>query len=152
MCKKPTGYRKNLDLTEECFQNGTLNFVGDTQWIQDASRAGVGKTHNRTAIPALRKSEGTFPPGSQWTINPIPGCTGSYGTKDFCHGPGQFYPPKTKPPVPGVWGAYSGPETYPTNLGFSKDHHLVIPDVVVVDLVEVPKDLAPGDYVLQFRQ
>merc|ERR1712072_915098 len=66
LCKKPTGYRKNLDLTEECFQNGTLNFVGDTQWIEDASRAntGPGKTHNRTAVPALRKSEGTFPPGS----------------------------------------------------------------------------------------
>jgi len=29
---------------------------------------------------------------------------------------------------------------------------IVIPEMHIVDLLEVPKDLKPGDYVLQYRQ
>ena len=56
-----------MDLTEECFQQTTLKFVGDKQWIQ-ASEPG---RQNRTEIPARRTTNGTFPPGSQWTRNPV---------------------------------------------------------------------------------
>jgi len=71
LCPKPkSGY---MDLTEECFQRTPLRFVGDTQWLQ------YGRDEsNRTAIPAVRIDQGTHPPGSEWTRNPIPAC----GTAD----------------------------------------------------------------------
>ena len=56
-----------MDLTEECFQQTTLKFIGDTQWIQ----ASEPDNMNRTEIPARRTTNGTFPPGSQWTRNPV---------------------------------------------------------------------------------
>ena len=53
-------------LTEECFQQGHLEFFGDKQWIE------LGE--DRIEIEAVRTREGTFPEGSQWTRNPIPNC------------------------------------------------------------------------------
>lgn len=54
LCPKPAaGY---MSLTEECFQAMPLRFAGDTQWIQQG-----GDEKNRTAIPAVRIEEGTFP-------------------------------------------------------------------------------------------
>ena len=143
-----------MDLTEECFTKNTLRFVGDTQWIQSAAPG----MSNRTAVPALRTTEGTFPAGSQWTRNTIPACVGTnhYGQGDWCTAP------LFKPPVWDIWGYFSGPNEYPNNFGFPRSipdpkdpthnitRQVVIPDVVVVDLVEVP-NLPPGDYVLQYR-
>ena len=61
---------ENLDvvdsISEECFQEIPLQFVGDTQWIQYGENV-----TNRTAIKAVRTSEGTFPPGSEWTRVPF---------------------------------------------------------------------------------
>eukprot|EP00039_Didymoeca_costata_P017990 m.331659 g.331659 ORF g.331659 m.331659 type:complete len:497 (+) comp16775_c0_seq1:97-1587(+) len=54
------------DLSEECFQNGTLPYSGDSQDILDAQGNLV------TTQQALRLSNGTNPPGSTWTRNPIP--------------------------------------------------------------------------------
>ena len=53
-------------LTEECFQQGHLQFYGDNQWIE------LGE--DRIEIEAVRTREGTFPEGSQWTRIPIPCC------------------------------------------------------------------------------
>ena len=79
-----------MDLTEECFTKNTLRFVGNTQWIQSAAPG----MSNRTAVPALRTTEGTFPAGSQWTRNTIPACIGTdhYGVGDWCTAP-LFKPP-----------------------------------------------------------
>jgi len=58
--------------TEACFQQHPLEFVGDTQWIQQGH--GVDVT-NRTEIPATRVSGSkVVPANSIWTKNPIPAC------------------------------------------------------------------------------
>jgi len=66
LCKMPEGGIK--DLTEECFQEMPLDFVGDEQWVVYAKDLHIGK---RTEIQAKRTREGTFPLGSMWTANPF---------------------------------------------------------------------------------
>merc|ERR1712181_195741 len=91
-------------LTEECFQEMPLKFAGEHQWVvynEDSS-------HRRNEILANRTTEGTFPPGSMWTANPL-------------------LPPKEEG---GSNGRGRGD---------------------VIDYVEVPADLEPGEYVLSFR-
>merc|ERR1712039_997758 len=132
LCPKPA--TSSMDLTEECFQKNPLSFVGNTQWAQYMNGT-------RVAFAAMRTSTGTFPPNSQWTRNPIPGCynekTGPFanGADGVCSGP-QF-----PPPAPGLYGFSPIPI-----LGFAQmpDHH-------IVDLVQVPRNIASGDYVLSFR-
>merc|ERR1712215_38667 len=63
LCKLPEG--GSSELTEECFQNNTLDFVGDKQWIM------LHNEEHRTEVVAKRTREGTYPPGSQWTKNPL---------------------------------------------------------------------------------
>ena len=87
LCKKPTdgNYSK---ITEECFTRLPLSFVGDTSWVQ------YGNGSGRFEIDALRTTTGTFPPGSQWTRNPIP---------SFGHGP-QVMGNGTQFPLPTLHG------------------------------------------------
>merc|ERR1719492_607713 len=47
---------KSNNMTEECFQNHHLEFFGDTTWIEYNN-----DPNNRTAIKAMRVSEGTKP-------------------------------------------------------------------------------------------
>ena len=85
-------------MTEDCFQQTPLDFVGDKQWV-------IYKMDDfRTELPALRTREGTFPPGSQWTRNPL----------------------------------------HPKDDNNHKRGH-------IIDKVQVPEDLEPGEYVLSFR-
>merc|ERR1711970_834727 len=89
-------------LTEECFQDTVLDFVGDKQWV-------IYKHEDfRTEIAAKRTREGTYPPGSQWTKNPLRSTQVDDEDLDVEHG------------------------------------H-------VIDYIEVPPSLEPGDYVLSFR-
>merc|ERR1719230_2352157 len=74
---------RSSELTEECFQRHHLQFVGDKSWLQWAGK----DESNRTAINATRVSEGTNPPGSQWTKNPIPACAGDVGGSSSHHIP-----------------------------------------------------------------
>lgn len=60
LCPKPAS-GNYMDVTEKCFQQMPLPFVGDTLWLQE----GVGGP--RTPVAAERVSEGTFPAGSMWT-------------------------------------------------------------------------------------
>ena len=57
-----------MDVTEECFNERPLDFLGNTQFIEDNLSA------KRTEIAAIRTTNGTFPKGSMWTRNPIPAC------------------------------------------------------------------------------
>merc|ERR1712059_154648 len=66
LCKKPEGGIS--ELTEECFQQTHLNFVGEKQWVQYNRDVSTG---HRTELVANRTTEGTFPPGSMWTANPL---------------------------------------------------------------------------------
>merc|ERR1712226_1408969 len=66
LCKTPVGGIK--DLTEECFQNGHLEFDGVNQWVEYNADKGTKKL---TELKAQRLTEGTFPPGSMWTEVPF---------------------------------------------------------------------------------
>merc|ERR1712086_181216 len=78
LCKLPEGGIKHL--TEECFQEIPLDFVGDDQWV-------VYSGHNkRTEIQAKRTSDGTFPHGSMWTANPFLPPYEEGGSIEYGHG------------------------------------------------------------------
>jgi len=111
LCRKTSA--QNIDLTEQCFQASTLQFDGDTQWIQFGA-----DEKNRTAISAMRTTSGTTPRGSQWTRNPIPACV-----------------------------LTSCADTQFPQIAATDRLH----DMSIVDRVQVPRDLASGDYVLSFR-
>merc|ERR1712200_272930 len=122
-------------ITEECFQETPLRFAGDEQWVQYGEDEG-----SRVYFVANRTDVGTFPPGSQWAKNPIPACNdlsgGWFDETPDCPGGFQF-----EPPAPGLGGygeivSAPGDPTMLYNIG---------------DLLEIPADLAPGDYVLSWR-
>jgi len=132
LCKMPeAGVSK---LTEECFQNIPLDFVGDKQWVQ----YGEDKS-SRIEINATRVTKGTFPKGSQWTKNPIPACVGNYGgfynQARKCLDGLQFQPSKSD-----LWG-----------FGVNSKHTVELFKFSIVDLVRIPEELDEGDYVLSFR-
>lgn len=153
---------KSSKLTEECFQRHHLQFVGNESWIQYADDEA-----NRTAIPATRVSEGTNPTGSQWTKNPIPGCGGYAGGAPggATHVPlwndcrkAQFDPPlkglvTSNPkwaPHPGLYGFGVGAWTSQTD----HDEFMFWAarfNFNIIDQVQIPATLTPGDYVLGFR-
>lgn len=112
---------KSQALTEECFQKMPLALAGHTQRVRHDA---TGEEHEFTATVV---SEGTVPTGSQWIMNPIPACSGPLGgDTPPCVGH-QF-----EPPARGV-------------VGF---HDL---SWLVVDRLQVPADIPPGEYVLGWR-
>lgn len=165
LCPKPGPYEQ---LTEECFQNGHLDFVGTKQWVQwsdDESR--------RFEIEAVRVDEGTFPNGSQWTRFPMPPC-GGYMGGDAAGGsqtPGRVQAgadcdtTQFKPPIPDLYGygltqcffpgtsidvTHYVPEAKPCNETNMKDVKNLF-NVNFIDLVKVPDDIPPGEYVMSWR-
>lgn len=153
---------KSDELTEECFQRQPLQFVGNQSWIQFGD-----DEKNRTAIPAVRVSVGTYPVGSQWTRNPIPACKGAAGGAPggAKHVPlwndcrqAQFDPPLKDvvspnakwAPHPGLYGFGVGAwtsQTNPEEFEFWAERF----NFNIIDLVQIPADLPPGDYVLGYR-
>lgn len=140
---------KSADASEECFQANHLAFASNQSWIQYGS-----DTSNRTAINAVRVSEGTHPQGSQWTKNPIPACrgvpNGGVGTPEC---PGPLF----EPPLPGLFG-YGGAACTPVRAGAGgyctlaqRAYWLEKFNFNIIDQVTVPKDLKEGDYFLSFR-
>ena len=67
LCKMPQSGLE--DLTEECFQENQLDFVGEEQWVIYHNQGHWD--YPREEVKAKRTTEGTFPPGSMWTANPI---------------------------------------------------------------------------------
>jgi len=158
---------KSSKLTEECFQQHHLQFVGNESWIQYGE-----DESNRTAIDATRVSEGTNPKGSQWTKNPIPACAGDVGGSSLpanipflsnCH-KAQFEPPlkglvTTHPkwaPLPGLYGfgvAVPGAQSPPWLGGNVELFKFLQARFAfnIIDRVQIPADITPGEYVLSFR-
>ena len=66
LCKTPANGIAYL--TEECFQNGHLDFVGDKQWVYYGEECMESET--KIEMNATRINEGTFPLGSSWTAVP----------------------------------------------------------------------------------
>jgi hypothetical protein len=166
---------RSAELTEECFQAGVLDFVGDKQWFQfgynRSSRAMYGD------VPAKRTTTGTYPPASMWTRNPTPACHGPGSDHSYERGGGNqtAYPNKggthSCSPASYVGGAfeglYNGPEfephggypgkyadygIYTYGFGNNQQENAGGPLLYnVVDLLQIPKNLEPGQYILSHR-
>jgi hypothetical protein len=148
LCKESAG------LTEECFQAGQLDFVGNThiiQWGPDKS--------TRKEIPAVYTTKGTTPAGSMWARGPIPTCAGSAGgySWDIWHSMSaidcETYPfvaenkreTQFPPPLPGLygWGTdYTDQRTH------QPGHYM---PYFIMDRLQVPSKIPKGKYVLSWR-
>jgi len=113
-------------VTEDCFQKTPLKFSSENSWVQ----YGTDKS-TRIEFKANRTTEGTYPMGSQWTMNPIPVCKNPIDDLNCPEGPLEF-PARVK----GLQGLFP---------------FLSFPNSTLRDEVEVPEDLNPGKYVLSFR-
>lgn len=145
-------------LTEECFQEMPLEFVGNVQWLQYGPDG--MDVNNRTAIPAHRVSVGTIPQGSTWTRNPIPACGDSpHGgaCDEYRRHPHECDSSQFEPPAPGAHGFGAAACTLePRDLAahpkcgcsmeLFKERAL---QFGIVDTVRAP--VTPGEYVLQWR-
>lgn len=126
-------------LDEACFNQVHLDFVGNKQRLRFANATEI-------EIDAKTVSEGTFPEGSEWRMNPVPACSGvRAGYAELgCDGGAQFEPP------PGCnelcWGYQSGNSIQP---GVEDGSIREIPSVV--DMVQIPRELPKGDWVISFR-
>ena len=102
LCKVPDGGISKI--TEQCFEDGHLDFSGAISWIQRKATTDFDP-NNWEAIDAFRTKVGTNPVGSEWAKITLP----------------------EHEPVKGFGGwAFK-------------------------DLVVVPEDLEPGQYVLSWR-
>jgi hypothetical protein len=147
------------NLTEECFQQHPLDFVGDSHFIQ----WGPDKS-TRMSIPAMYTKDGTYPKGSQWARIPIPSCvdTNNWGGGYYQNPPGisqiycEEYPWVAKnptkvgtqfpPPAPGLYGwGNSYLDQYVPGL---TGQYLPF---FIGDKVQIPSNLPAGDYVLSHR-
>jgi hypothetical protein len=138
-------------LTEECFQQHPLPFVGDVQWIQQGH--GMDVT-NRTEIPATRVGGNkVLPKGSSWTRNPIPACDTPI-SGGALHGPcvGPIFKPLFEGGVGEAYGFGGGmcqsglKGDACSSEQFKKQNF----DFGIVDKVQVP-NLPDGEYVVGFR-
>lgn len=152
--------KNGSELTESCFQQHHLQFVGNQSWIQFGNN-----TKNRSAIPATRTSKGTNPAGSQWTKNPIPACGGLTG--GFLHGSqcrtAQFKPPLADviaghpkyAPLDGLYGLGPHGHCIPGPTGWcSSDERKFWKERFnfdIIDVVQIPEDLSAGEYLLSWR-
>ena len=100
LCKVPD--EGVIGITESCFQDGHLDFYGDTAWIYYQVYKNFD-AEKWQAIDAVRTKVGTYPPGSEWAKIELP-----IGPKDDSK-----------------WA--------------------------FKDLVQVPENIEPGDYILSFR-
>jgi len=134
ICKAPA--EGMTALTEECFQNGVLEFASEKSWIQYGN-----DTSKRVEFEAVRTNIGTTPKGSTWARNPVPACKGFGGgvfsdTSNAClkSGGTQF-----EPPAPGVQGFGEYFPLLVSTFSFN-----------IVDKLQLP-NLDSGKYVLSFR-
>ena len=158
----------NATLTEACFNRQSLPFVGSTHTIRYLDNRTIGGQKNiEFTIPAVDVSEGTWPAGSAWRLNPIPACNcdqgdsclnrtvnGSDLTKAYAddgppHPKGEIYgssgndcPTGTQFPVPFPYG-YGQHLWYNLADGPSRDMWAIVDQVQVPDIT--------GDFVLRWR-
>jgi len=163
LCKKNGPYEL---ATEECFRAGALKFHGDKSWIQQ----GEDKS-SRVEIPAKR----WVVDGIEWSKFPIPACGIVLGGNsrginmdgtDRLQAGEECKTPQFEPPIPGLFGMGRAQCVFPkidqSNVGgyfpgdipcdeetFAKVEKLW--NVGVVDLVEIPNDLEPGEYLMSWR-
>jgi len=156
-------------VTEECFQQNTLKFATNSSWIEFTNGT-------RIEFPLTKVTEGTYPAGSEWARNPIPTCLMAdrydkcgpgiepHGSHDqayllqawcagYCNGQSVH-----EVDADGMSQCPAGTENYPSPSGIAGYGYKGAPDEggkpfpwSIVDKMEVPKDLATGDYLLSWR-
>jgi len=149
------------ELTEECFESGHLEFVGESWFQYGTNRKG------RKAYNATRVTQGTHPAGSMWTKHPVPACAGAYGGAQHCqpNDPAGMNcmcdTPQFEPKVPGMFGFGIGHCEFPDPSQHGISSLCSAPEALknlrmfsrlnIVDQVQIPADLLPGDYVISWR-
>lgn len=113
-------------LTEECFNAVHLNFSGSSALRWGGADAGRSFSFNAT-----RTSVGTTPPGSMWQKNPVPRNDG--------HQTGVGFAP--------VFAGAEGVMGW-RNVG---KHDTVLETMEILDQLQIPAHLTPGDWVLGWR-
>jgi len=129
----PVGEGGPGDVTEDCFQETPLKFASENSWVQ----YGWDET-KRVTFKANRTTQGTYPAGSEWTMNPIPVCNSTdmgWLNPDCLNG--FEFPPRGT----GLHGL--GETVWAPGAVFFQ--------WTLMDEVEVPANLVPGEYVLSFR-
>ena len=129
LCKLP---EDGSPVTEECFQNTPLVFIGDTRFRWDGDPA------TEEAIDNVFVDAGTTPRGALWAMNPVP--------RNDSHQTGASFAPKCKETCSNCMGGRGGAcaqcrctgEYGPSNLE-------------IVDRVALPWLLPAGKYVLGWR-
>ena len=81
LCRMPQGGIS--EVTEECFQQQPLDFVGSEQWVVYIKDKNTG---HRSEVEALQTREGTFPAGSMWRANPVLPHMEEGGSDDYGRG------------------------------------------------------------------
>eukprot|EP00041_Stephanoeca_diplocostata_P014358 m.260040 g.260040 ORF g.260040 m.260040 type:complete len:375 (-) comp19673_c0_seq1:330-1454(-) len=150
----PTG----TPLTEDCFNKLPLSYVGSNHTIRYLD----GRAELQ--IPATDVSEGTFPEGSTWRLNPIPACNCDKGfmcspTDKKSEGGARYSYANTGSPVPAGFACPTGTQfPVPFDYGYGQQVWNLTPDKagaaadtwVIVDKVQVPATIT-GEYVLRWR-
>merc|ERR1712241_1049789 len=92
LCKIPAGGVTHI--TETCFNQGHLYFAGDTNWIYANMKPYQNHDYSKwEEVPAVRTTEGTFPPGSEWTRITVPADKANgWGFKDYVQIPEDIEP------------------------------------------------------------
>merc|ERR1712039_511791 len=92
LCKIPSG--GVTQITEECFNQGHLYFAGDTNWIYAGMKPYSEHDYSKwEEVPAVITTEGTYPPGSEWTkINVEKNKAKGWGFKDYVQIPEDIEP------------------------------------------------------------
>ena len=93
LCKVNDG--KVWEVTEECFQNGHLNFYGDTTWIYWKPFPKNFNSENWAAQPMKKTTIGTTPAGSEWAkvnLSKKPQKGDSWAIKDLVEIPEDLEP------------------------------------------------------------
>ena len=133
LCKLPSDGKP---LTESCFQETPLRFVGNSRFRWNGDRS------SEEEIESVFVSEGTHPPGSQWAMNPVPrndtdqtGASFAPKCNETCAGCTGTTPAACKTcRCTGSWGN-GGPAN----------------TLEIVDNVALPWMLPAGDYVVGWR-
>jgi hypothetical protein len=159
-------------LTEACFQAHPLDFAVEEQGLYRTNGSAArfpGNFNNASFLPIRGTfvTEGTTPPGSMWSMIPIPStCLGPRclpGPNDTDATPNKCLPGENGnvegpclpcPGTPGSDCSRCDNNCQGNKPAFEPHCPLCVGnrhDVAVRDMVKVPKGLPPGKYVLGFR-
>lgn len=126
LCKLP---ENGLPVTEECFQQTPLKFVGRTALRWDGDDA------TKEYIDNIFVQQGTTPAGSEWAMNPIP--------RNDTAQTGASFAPLCNETCTGCEG---GPCP-----GCRCTGEWGVPNLEIVDNVALPWELPTGEYVIGWR-